>query len=243
MKIIKIRPLAVAALASVLLSGCASSDNMNDTTAMEDEVTMSETQTMGGNTSDMEDADAVVVTTEVSAPIATIPIAALSLKNPVEINEMFEDIGDTEQYDLMALAKTSPNLSTFVQLMETAGLSQDFMGDRSYTVFAPTNEAFSKLSQQDLEMLLLPENKAKLIEVLKVHVLPSEVGSTQFNSTQRIKISDDKYIPVQMELNGTKIMIGGAEIQVSDVEASNGLLHVVDNVILPSKYAQEDIIR
>ncbi|MFD2514488.1 fasciclin domain-containing protein [Pontibacter locisalis] len=237
----KVKPLAVAALASATLFSCASSDNMNDTTAMDDEVSMSETQTMAGNTT--EDADAVVVATEISAPIATIPVATLSLENPVEIDEMFDDIGETEQYDLMALAETSPNLSTFVKLMEVSGLKGDFMKDGSYTIFAPTNEAFAKLSQQDLEMLLLPENKSKLIEVLKVHVLPSEVASMQLNTTQRIKLSEEKYIPIDTQLNGSKMVIGGAAILVPDVEASNGMLHVVDNVILPSKYAREDGIR
>lgn len=237
----KVKPLAVAALASATLFSCASSDNMNDTTAMDDEVSISETQTMAGNTT--EDADAVVVATEISAPIATIPVATLSLENPVEIDEMFDDIEETEQYDLMALAKTSPNLSTFAQLMEVSGLKDDLMKDGSYTVFAPTNEAFAKLSQQDLEMLLLPENKNKLIEVLKVHVLPSEVASMQLNTTQRIKLSEEKYIPIDTQLNGSKMLIGGAAILVSDVEASNGMLHVVDNVILPSKYAREDGIR
>jgi uncharacterized surface protein with fasciclin (FAS1) repeats len=234
---IQLKPLAIATLATTTLFGCASSNN---STAMEDRVNMSETQTMAGNTENMEDAESVVVTTEVSAPIATIPVASIALNNPEEIDEMFDKVDNTEQYNLVALAKQSPNLSTFVQLLETSGLAGDLERDGGFTVFAPTNEAFSKLSKQELEMLILPENKSKLIDVLKVHVLPTEVGSMQLNSTQRIKLSEDKYIPVRAQLSGTQMLIGGAALQVTDVEASNGLLHVVDNVILPSKYAQQD---
>jgi uncharacterized surface protein with fasciclin (FAS1) repeats len=243
MKMIKIKALTIAALASTTFYGCASSDKTNDATAMENESIYSETQRMGGNVSDSEDADAVVIATEISAPIATIPIAELSLKNSTEVTNMFDNIDNTEKYDIMSLAKKSQNLSTFTQLMEYAGLADDFNREGSYTIFAPTNEAFSKLSKQELEMLLLPENKTKLIEVLKVHVLPNEVGSMQLNTTQRLKLSEDKFIPINSQLNGTRMLVGGAAIQVSDVEASNGLLHVVDKVILPSKYAREEGIR
>lgn len=235
-----IKPLALAALASATLFSCASSDSMNDTTAID--TSMSETQTMAGNTT-MEDADAVVVEREIVAPVATIPVATLSLKNDTDVNEMFNAIDDTEKYNLIELAKTSSNLSTFITLAEYAGIDDDLMRDGSFTLFAPTNEAFSKLSKEDLEMLMLPENKAKLISVLQAHVLPSEVSSTQFNSTQRIKLSDNRYIPIDTQLNGTQVLVGGAAIVVPNVEASNGVIHVVDNVIIPSQDAVDDDFR
>lgn len=241
MKMIKVKSFAAVVLASAAFYGCASSnDGMDNTTASD--VSMSETQTMAGDT---DDADAVVVTEEVVAvtPIATIPIAALSLENTEEIDNMFDNVANTESHSLIDLAKQSPNLSTFVQLMETAGLTDDLKADGSYTLFAPTNEAFSKVSQEDLENLLLPQNKAKLSEILMVHILPNEVGSTSFNETQRISLDKDRYIPVTTQLGGKQIAVGGANIIVSDVEASNGVIHVVDNVIIPSKVAMEDDFR
>lgn len=234
---IQLKPLAIATFASAALFGCASSNN---STAMDDNVNMSETQTMAGDTESMENADAVVVTTEISRPIATIPLASLSLVNEEELDEMFDEIDETEQYNFIELAQKSPNLSTFVQLVEAAGMTESLKRDGGYTVFAPTNEAFSKLSKQELEMLLLPENRSQLIDVLKVHVLPTEVGSLQLSSSHRIELSEDKYIPVRSQLNGTQMLIGGAALQVTDVEASNGLLHVVDNVILPSNYSRSE---
>lgn len=227
----KATSFAAVMLASTVFYGCASSnDKMNDTTASD--VTMSETQTMAGNT---EDADAVVVTEEVVAvtPIATIPIAALSLENTEEIGDMFKNIADTESQNLMDLAKQSPNLSTFAQLMETAGLADDLQADGSYTLFAPTNEAFSKLSKEELENLLLPQNKNKLSEILMVHILPNEVVSTSFKETQRITLDNNRYIPISTQ-TGNQVTIGGAHIIVPDIEASNGVIHVVDNVIMPA---------
>ncbi|WP_162427419.1 fasciclin domain-containing protein [Pontibacter pudoricolor] len=231
MKMTKATSFAAVMLASTVFYGCASSnDKMNDTTASD--VTMSETQTMAGDT---EDADAVVVTEEVVAvtPIATIPIAALSLENTEEIGDMFKNIADTESQNLMDLAKQSPNLSTFAQLMETAGLADDLQADGSYTLFAPTNEAFSKLSKEELENLLLPQNKNKLSEILMVHILPNEVVSTSFKETQRITLDNNRYIPISTQ-TGNQVTIGGAHIIVPDVEASNGVIHVVDNVIMPA---------
>lgn len=238
MKMIKVKSLAVVAAASVALYGCASTD---DTTAMDDSVSMSETQTMGGTSTD--DPDAVVVTADVVAPIATIPIATLSLENTEEINDMFENVDETENYTLMELAKKSPNLSTFVQLMEASGLAGDFQADREYTLFAPTNEAFAKLSKEELEMLILPENKAKLSKVLMTHILPSEVAASSFNETQRIKLNDDMYIPISTSMGGTQITVGGANIVRSNIEASNGLIHIVDNVIIPSQAAVDGDLR
>ena len=232
--------LAIA-FASTTLFSCASSDEMNDTTAMDDTTTMSETQVMGGETDDMDDAEGVVVETEVVVPVATIPLATLSLTNSEELSDMFESIDETEQYNLMDLAKKSPNLSTFAYLAEAAGINDDLMRDGDFTLFAPTNEAFSKLSKQDLEMLLLPENRAKLTAILQAHVLPSEVASTQFNSTQRITLSDNRYLPITT--SGNNVIIAGATIVVPNVEASNGMLHVVDRVIIPSQDAREGDLR
>lgn len=226
-----IAPIALAA--TMLLGfGCASTnDTMSDTTAMEGDVTMSETQTMAG-----EDPDAMVIKESVVAvaPIATINVTTLALENPTELDEMFESVDDTEQYDALELAKTEPNLSTFVTLVEQSGFKADLDRLEEYTLLAPTNEAFAKLGREKLEALALSENRAILKTVLQAHVLPNEVASTQFESNTVIEVGENSHIPVEVGMNNTDIRIGGAQLVKTDIEASNGVIHVIDNVILPS---------
>ena len=243
------------AFVATMMFGCASSnDTMDDATAM-DETTMSETQTMGGNATetstttntdanttantDANTVRALVVEREIVAPIATLSIATLPMENPVEIDEMFDDISDTEQYKVVDLARKSPNLSTFVKLIEQADLVQDIERLDEVTLFAPTNEAFAKMDRQKLEMLVMPENKAKLMQVLQAHVLPSKVNAAQFNTTQRIQLTEDRYIPIDVTMNGTNVTVGGATIVSNNIEASNGIIHVIDTVILPDEVSVE----
>ncbi|MCX2739710.1 fasciclin domain-containing protein [Pontibacter anaerobius] len=238
----KKRTIIPMALAATMLFGfgCASSsDTMDDTTAMDSDMTMSETQTMAGNT---EDADAVVVEESVVAvaPVATLSTTSLSLENTVEIDNMFENIDDTEQYDVLELAKMEPNLSTFVTLMEQANLKSDLDRLEEYTLFAPTNEAFAKIPKEKLESLLLSENKAQLMRVLQAHVLPSEVSSMQFQNNSRIQMSEDSYIPVEVGVNNTNIRVGGAQVIRPNIEGSNGVIHVIDSVILPEDVQEGD---
>lgn len=235
----KKRMIIPMALATTMLFGygCASSDDtmQQDTTAMDDDMTMSETQTMAG-----EDPDAVVVeeTVVAAAPIATTT-TTLSIENTGSVDDMFSKIDDTEQHDVLALAKMEPNLSTFVTLVEQSGIASDLERLESYTLLAPSNEAFSKIPQDKLESLLMPDNKALLMSVLQMHVLPSEVSSLQFQNNSQIQVGEDSYIPVEVGVNNTYVRVGGAQLVKTNIEASNGVIHVIDNVILP-KDMQED---
>ncbi|WP_147294150.1 fasciclin domain-containing protein [Pontibacter diazotrophicus] len=232
------------AFAAVMMFGCAGSDTttMDDTTAMDTSATMSETQSMAGTAADTEEnaMRSLVIEREIVAPVATIEVATLPLENPVSVGDMFDDIDDTEQYQLMDLARRSPNLTTFVTLIEQAGMVQDIERLDQATLFAPTNEAFANMDRQQLEMLIGPDNRANLMRVLQAHVLPSKVSSAQFNTTQRIQFTEDRYIPIDVTMNGTNVAIGGANIVKNNIEASNGYIHVVDSVILPDQVAVED---
>lgn len=207
-----ITPVVAAAALSLSLFGCASS---SETTAMDETTTMSETQTMAGET-EME---------------ATEAASDISLTNPEEYDEMFENVSDTKQYDLIALAKTSPNLSTFAAMVEAAGIASAITPDKKFTIFAPTNEAFSAMPRAELDRLMMPENKAELIKVLQLHILPNEVASTRFTDNQRIKAGEDKYINIEVDDMARRVTVGGATVVKPDVMASNGVLHVVDGVI------------
>lgn len=240
MKTTEIKSLAAIAVATFTLLGCAGSNDR--TTAMDDTVTMSETQTMTGTTDETEAADVTTetdVTTEMEAPATAISVDALSMENTEDVGEMFGTIANTESYTVLELARQSPNLSTFVQLMESSGVADQLTEDGTYTIFAPTNEAFSKMDRMELESLLRPENKAKLSSVLMSHVLPSEVNTATMSSNQRIRLGENSYIPITTTGTGTQITVGGANIVVRNVEASNGVIHVVDNVIKPTENAVE----
>lgn len=231
----------MALAATMLLGfGCASSnDAMNDTTAMDDDMTMSETQTMAG-----DDPDAVVIEESVVAvtPIATLDVTTLSLEDPTEIDQMFESVDDTEQYDALELAKMEPNLSTFVTLVEQSGFKADLDRLDEFTLLAPTNEAFAKLGKDKLEALVLPDNQAILKSVLQAHVLPNKIASTQFENNSIIEVGENSHIPVEVGVNNTDIRIGGAHLVKSNIEASNGMIHVIDNVILPSDVQENSAI-
>ncbi|MEJ8802980.1 fasciclin domain-containing protein [Pontibacter sp. H249] len=218
-----LKPMIAAAVVSFTMYSCASSDNMSDTTAMDETTTMSETQTMGGETEDMQPETDANMNTDMGME------TTITMTNPVEIDAMFEDIADTKQMDVIALAKSTPNLSTFVTLVETAGLANMLSSGGTYTIFAPTNEAFASLSQDKLNMLMKPENKAELLKVLQLHVLSNKVESFQFKDNQRIQVSEDKFINVSVD--NSNIMIGGATVVRPDVEASNGTLHVINGVV------------
>jgi uncharacterized surface protein with fasciclin (FAS1) repeats len=225
------------AFAAVMLFGCAgSSETMDDTTANDDTTTMGETQTIGGSATDTDEkeVDAVVIKEQVVVPVATLSVTTLVMENPVDVGEMFDNIEDTKTYDVLALAETSPNLSTFAKLAEQANLEQDLEQFEEYTLFAPTNEAFAKMPKEKLEALLKSDNVALLKRILQAHVLPGKIGSTTFRGNQRIQMSENSYIPVDVTMNGTNITIGGATIVKQNVEASNGYIHVIDSVILPS---------
>lgn len=189
--------------------------------------TQGETQTTGGTTTG----------TQTQGQDGTMTTDQENLSNPVSYDEMFSEVENTEQYDVMTLARMDENLSTFVQLVEQAGLEQSFNFAEPITLFAPTNEAFQSLSKERYEYLTDPENRAELISVLQAHVIPSEVSSIAFSDNQRIVDSEGNEIPVDTEMQGTAVFVGGAEIVRSDIEASNGIIHVVNGVIDPSEEA------
>jgi uncharacterized surface protein with fasciclin (FAS1) repeats len=219
-----LRPIFAAALSTFLLSGCAGSGDSMSTSSSSDSATMSETQTMGGR-ADMEE--------NMSAETDVV------LVDKVDYDNMFSDISDTKQYNLIALAKKSPNLSTFVTLIEAAGLTDRLMGVDNYTLFAPTNEAFSSMPKEKLDMLLKPENRSELMKVIQLHVMPNEVASTQLSNNDRIKAGTDKYIIINKSLSND-VTIGGATVVRPDIKASNGVIHVVDGIVTstdkPNKY-------
>ena len=207
------------AVVAVMMFSCAGTNETTDATAMDTE----------------SDAAVGVVTTD--EVITTEPVA----NTDVDYGDMFDDIDNTEQYDVLALARMNPNLSTFVQLVEQSGLAASLQAAGPVTLFAPTNEAFQQMSKERSDFLMDPNNRTELVKILNMHVLPSEVPTMQFTSLSFIDRGEEEDIPVNVEMNGTVVYVGGAQIVKGDVEASNGVLHVVNGVLDPSEWAGADI--
>lgn len=223
-----LKPLAAIAVVSFTMFSCASSTDTMDSTAMDDTTTMSETQTMAG------DDQVQYNDTQVSAGDTDIStdMSAISTTNEESVGDMFGSIDDTKQHGILDLASQSSNLSTFSRLLRAAEMEVVLQGEGPFTVFAPTNEAFANLPSGKLEYLMKAENKIELREMLAAHFLAAKVSTAQFNSSQRIGLSDNQEIVIGVENNA--VTIGGANIVKPNVEASNGMIHVVDAIIQPT---------
>merc|ERR1719183_360770 len=129
------------------------------------------------------------------------------------------------------LAVGTPDLSTLVTAVKAAGLVETLSGKGPFTVFAPTNEAFAKLDKSLLAALLKPENKQKLVEVLTYHVVAAEAKSTDLKNGEEIKTVEGG--DVKVTLAGSSVKINNADVTKADVLASNGVVHIIDTVLIP----------
>ncbi len=133
--------------------------------------------------------------------------------------------------DIVDTAANAGSFGTLVTAVKAAGLVETLKGPGPFTVFAPTDEAFAKLPKETLASLLLPENKAKLTAILTYHVVPGRIYADQVVKTpSATTVQGGK---VMFEVVGGKATINGADIVATDIETSNGVIHVIDAVILP----------
>ncbi len=121
--------------------------------------------------------------------------------------------------------------NTLVAAVKAADLVGVLKGSGPFTVFAPTDQAFAKLPAGTLETLLKPENKAKLRSILTYHVVPGKVMAKDVVKLRSAKTVDGRSLSIQV--SGGAVMINGARVTKTDVAASNGVIHVIDSVILP----------
>ncbi|MDH3231776.1 MAG: fasciclin domain-containing protein [Alphaproteobacteria bacterium] len=134
--------------------------------------------------------------------------------------------------DIVDTAAADDQFSTLVAAVKAAGLVDTLKGDGPFTVFAPTNDAFAKLPAGTVDSLLLPENKDKLIAVLTYHVVPGKVMSGDI-AGKKLTAATVQGSNVDIDaMNGVKI--DNASVIAADIETSNGVIHVIDTVILPN---------
>jgi uncharacterized surface protein with fasciclin (FAS1) repeats len=133
--------------------------------------------------------------------------------------------------DIVDMAVGAGQFKTLAAALGAAGLVETLKGPGPYTVFAPTDEAFAKLPVGTVENLLKPENKAKLTAILTYHVVPGAVKAEQVTKLDEAKTVNGAMVKVSTE--DGKVMINDASVVKADIEASNGVIHVIDKVILP----------
>lgn len=133
--------------------------------------------------------------------------------------------------NLVEAARKAGKFGTLLQAAVAAGLAETLAKDGPFTVFAPTDEAFSKLGAETITTLLLPENKAKLASILKNHVVAGRVLAEQ-----AVKLTEAKTIGggvLTLKFDGKHLMVGDARVIATDIGASNGVIHVIDAVLVP----------
>lgn len=147
-----------------------------------------------------------------------------------ETTEVVEEPMTEEAKDIVALASETEALSTLVAAVQAGGLVETLQGDGPFTVFAPTNEAFAALPEGTLDDLLKPENKDQLVAILTYHVVAGKVMSTDLSDGMTATTVNGADITISLA-DGAQV--NGANVVTADVEASNGVVHVIDAVILP----------
>lgn len=133
--------------------------------------------------------------------------------------------------DVVDTAVAAGQFNTLVAAVKAAGLVETLKGDGPFTVFAPTDAAFKKLPAETLQALLKPENKAKLTSILTYHVVAGNVLAADVVKLSKAKTVNGKEVTVKVTDGG--VMIDGAKVLKTDIKCGNGVIHVIDSVILP----------
>jgi uncharacterized surface protein with fasciclin (FAS1) repeats len=162
--------------------------------------------------------NAQVVKTDIKASNGVIHVI-----NSVIMPDFRKDIVDT--------AVENGSFRTLVAAVKAAGLVDTLKGEGPFTVFAPTDEAFGKLSQETLKDLLKPENKEKLKAILTYHVLSGEIKSDRVIKSKSVKTVNGQSLGIQVRKGS--VYLGDARVVKTDITARNGVIHVIDTVLIP----------
>ena len=133
--------------------------------------------------------------------------------------------------DIVDTAVSAGSFKTLVAALQAAGLVDTLKGKGPFTVFAPTDEAFAKLPPGTVEDLLKPENKEKLVAILTYHVVPGTDFASQIAKMKSVKTVNGQTLAISVD--GSTVMVGNAKVIKTDILCSNGVIHVIDSVLLP----------
>ncbi len=138
---------------------------------------------------------------------------------------------DSHEKDIVDTAVAAGSFETLVAAVTAADLVETLKSEGPFTVFAPTDDAFAKLPAGTLDDLLKPENKDKLAAILLYHVVPGKVSAADVVNLTSAKTANDMELMIKVE--GNDVMVGEAKVVQTDIMTSNGVIHVIDTVMLP----------
>lgn len=134
--------------------------------------------------------------------------------------------------DIVDTAVAAGSFTTLVTALKAAGLVETLKGPGPFTVFAPTDDAFAKLPAGTVQDLLKPENKAKLVKILTYHVVPGKVTSKEL-AGKKLMVKTVEGSDVSIDATQGGVTVNGAHVIKADIDTSNGVIHVIDAVLMP----------
>jgi len=140
--------------------------------------------------------------------------------------------GAANAADIVDTAARAGSFNTLVAAVKAAGLAETLKGEGPFTVFAPTDEAFAKLPEGTVEKLLMPENKAQLVTILTYHVVPGKTMSSDI-AGKKLEVATVEGEQLSIDASDGAVMVDNAKVVQADVEADNGVIHVIDTVMMP----------
>lgn len=142
-------------------------------------------------------------------------------------------VSDVATKDIVDIAVGDGRFNTLVTALKAADLVDTLKGKGPFTVFAPTDEAFAKLPKGTLEDLLKPENKEKLADILTFHVTPGKVTAQDAIKLNGKEVTMANGKKAKIEVKNNEVYINGAKVIITDIQGKNGIIHVIDTVIIP----------
>lgn len=160
-----------------------------------------------------------------------LPVALIAFSGWARVGVAQDKKAEAKPMDIVATAAANKDFSTLVELLTKAELVETLKGEGPFTVFAPTNEAFKKLGKETLDSLTKPENKAKLQGILKYHVHAGKAMAADVSKAKTIKTVNGQEATITVK--DKTVMIDAATITATDIACTNGVIHVIDTVIMP----------
>ena len=154
----------------------------------------------------------------------------LALASVASLSSASFAFADGHSKDIVATAVAAGSFTTLVAAVQAAGLVDTLKGEGPFTVFAPTDEAFAALPEGTVETLLKPENKDQLVAILTYHVVAGKVMSGDLTNNMMATTVQGSDVKIMTEGGVT---VNGANVTAADIETSNGVIHIIDAVILP----------
>ncbi|KAM3093143.1 fasciclin domain-containing protein [Phormidesmis sp. 146-35] len=162
-------------------------------------------------------------------PAQNAPAIAPTTPPTISASPTNKTAGETSG-SIVDVASANPSLKMMTAAIQAAGLTSTLQGKGPYTVFAPTDQAFASVPAATRQRVLQPENRAILTRILTYHVVPGEITSSQLKSGD-VKTVEGKTIDIQVK--SAQVTVNEAKVTQPDIRANNGVIHVVDRIIIP----------